>query len=226
MAADASNNEYAAKQLAAAAARLLTPEQYRTEPKVYFHQHNGAKFHVDLGKGNVMTVMFANYKLVTDDKRVQEQLDLVADQQGTFIYTLPQSEAAQILEREREEELRKAVLATAQARAGQLGQQFDPSAPIIPVAMQNPVVPQVMGTYLAENTGMQSSISATQPTEAISGRFTTPADQTKPPTAELSPLEKLNALTKKAQEQQAKPTVDFAAILEKEKAAAAEELAK
>lgn len=195
MAQDASNNLYAAKQLAAAAARMLTPKEFVAPPKVYFCQHNGAKFHVDLGKSNVMTLQFTNYKLVTDDIRAQEQLDLIADNPGTFIYTIPHNEAAQIIEREAQEELAKAVLSTAAARVGDAGQQFDPNVPIVPVQTQVQQMPVVMHSFRAAGTGMQSSIDPSQATEAITGHQTTAADQTKPPVdAASSALAALNAM--------------------------------
>lgn len=212
---NAATNEYAARQLAAAAARLLTPKEFVVEPRAYFHQHNGAKFHVDLGKSNVMTIMFANYRVVTDDKRVQEQLDLVADQPGTFIYTMPQNEAARIIEHELQIEKQKQVMQTAAAQAGVHNQQFDPNTPIVPVitqAQQMPMTMQQMPSYSAPGTGMQNSFSGTQATDALTAQMTKPSDQTAAPSSTTAALDKLTAL-----KNQATPTVDFAKVLEEAK---------
>lgn len=219
MTANAATNEYAAKQLAAAAVRLLTPDEFKTTPKIYFHQHNGAKFHVDLGKSRTQTVMFANYRLVTDDKRVQEQLDLVADQPGTFIYTLPNNEAAHYIEQELQRELQQSVMQTAAARSGERGEMFDPNAPIVPVQTQAQTMHSMTQTYLAPGTGMQSSIGPANLGDTISGQQTTPAMQTKPPGSSGDALAKLNAMTEKAKGEAtaSKPTVDFSAVLAEQK---------
>lgn len=123
-----------------------TPEQYRVPARTYYHQHNYAKFHFDLGvAGSCKTVEFANYRYITDDKREQDQLQFVADIPGTFIYTLPDNEIATQMERERQQEFNRAVHQTAAAAAADSNRQFDPNAPIVPVNSATPHGMAVVG---------------------------------------------------------------------------------
>lgn len=191
-------NEYA-KRLAEQA---RTPENFKVEPKVYFHRHNYAKFHFDLGiPGSTKTVAFANYRYITDDKREQDQLDIVADVPGTMIYTLAQSDVNAALEQELAQEQRKDVMAAAQASAAAHGQSFDPNTPIVPVKVQH--VGQSQGVSVSPVqapqgvavTGMQNTFSGTQATETVDAKAVV---QTASPTAESIALERLNSMTANA----------------------------
>lgn len=200
MSANHASNEYA-KRLAE---QSRTPEQFKVGPKVYFHRHNYAKFHFDLGQqGAVKTVAFANYRYITDDKREQDQLDMVADAPGTMIYTISDSEVNAALEQELAQELHKDVMRAAQAQAAAHGQAFDPNQPIIPVnggvqarpVVSTPVVAKPLGAQGTAVVGMQNSLSGTQATEPVN--VTTPA-QAASPTADA--LAKLQSLTEMAQQ--------------------------
>lgn len=199
MTANHAGNEYAARL----AAQSRTPENQKVDAKIYYHHHNYAKFHFDLGASNVKTVAFANYMYITDDKREQDQLDLVADAPGTFIYTLKDSDVAAAMMQERAQEAARAVLQTAVASAAAHNQQFDPNAPIIPIttptvtvmpvqpaAVQVQQVPQGVAVV-----GVQNSFSGTQATEAVNAQLTTAKSQTAPPTAADAAVAQLEALT-------------------------------
>lgn len=197
MSASLANNAYAAAIIARALEAATTPAEFRVDPKVFYHTHNGAKFHIDQGPGRVKTVAFINHKYVTDDRREIDQLNLVADVPGTFIYTLPDSDTAKIMQQELANEARADIMKTAQAAAAAHGQSFDPSTPVIPVAMQNnATVPMQVSQYVAPNTGMQNSLSGTV-AGAPTLPLTTPEMQKAPPAS--AALEALAKLTKDAQ---------------------------
>lgn len=203
-------NEYARRL----AEQSRTPSQYKVEPKIYFHRHNYAKFHFDLGQqGSVKTVAFANYRYITDDKREQDQLDMVADAPGTMIYTISDSEVNAAFEQELQQELGKDVLRAAQARAAVHGQAFDPNAPIVPVngdlqvrhqqptqVTVKPVVPN-LGNQGQAVVGMQNSMSGTQAVEGVQGGEV--AKTAAPSAADLA-AESLRAMTEAAKAQQNK----------------------
>jgi hypothetical protein len=108
-----------------------TPDEFKVAEKTYYHQNNYARFHFSLGASSVKSVEFANHRYITDDKREQSQLDAVADNPGTFIYTRTDSPAAQRMANELATEKQKALQATAAARAADSGVQNDPNAPIV-----------------------------------------------------------------------------------------------
>ncbi len=190
---DHSNNEYAAKL----AQQSRTPKQHQVPAKVYFHRHNYAKFHFDMGTpGNTKSAAFANYRYITDDKREQDQLDLVADAPGTMIYTMADSDVNAALEIELQQEMAKSVKTAAQAHAAVHGQQFDPNAPIVPMRSEpiqptavrvTPVAPQGHAVK-----GMQNSLSGTQATEGIAHLDIV---QTKSPDPQQEALARIAALT-------------------------------
>lgn len=201
---DHSMNEYAKKLTEAA----RTPKEFQVPPKMYFHHHNYAKFHVDLGGSRVKSIAFANYRYLTDDKREQDQLDLVADVPGSFVYTMADSDVDAIIRQELSSELRQDILRTAVAQAADRNQQFDPNAPIIPVQVQalqqtpmqitpvaNPGQPQNAGAVV----GLQNSGSNSQAVEQLTGRPTTAAEQTKAPSAADAAVAQLNAMTASVQ---------------------------
>lgn len=167
-------NEYARRL----AEQSRTPDDFLVEPKIYFHHHNFARFHVDLGDSRVKTIAFANHRYLTDDKREQDQLDMVADIPGTFIYTLPDSDAQRAIEEELAGELRKSVLQTAEARAGDNKQTFDPNVPVIP-AMQG--VQNTPAQFRPANTGVQSTLTGMNNSTL---RQTMPEDQIIPPVSQ------------------------------------------
>lgn len=175
-------NAYAARM----AAQALTPAEFKVEPRVYYHTHNYARFHIDLGPGRTKTVTFANYRHITDDKREQDQLDLVADQPGTFIYTIPDSDVARAMQEELAREQQQDVLKTAQAAAAVSGQQFDARTPIVPV-VHNMAGPQGVAVV-----GMQNSLSGSI---ATPGLVTAPEQQVAAPNAQTAALDRLNAMT-------------------------------
>ncbi|TXH43989.1 MAG: hypothetical protein E6Q97_33340 [Desulfurellales bacterium] len=199
MSVSLANNAYAAAIIARALEAARTPDEFKVAPKVFYHTHNGAKFHIDLGPGRVKTIAFINHKYVTDDKREIDQLELVADTPGTFIYTLPDSDAAKIMQEELAKEARTDIMKTAQAQAAVHGQQFDPNTPVVPVATHASVtVPLAAAPYVPPNTGMQNSFSGTVP-GAPELPLTKPEDQTAPPaSAALAALAKLTADAKSA----------------------------
>lgn len=195
-------NEYARRL----AEQSRTPKEHRVDAKVYFHRHNYAKFHFDLGvSGSTKTIAFANYRYITDDKREQDQLDIVADAPGTMIYTMADSDVNAALEQELRGELQKDVIRTAQAQAASHGQQFDPNQPIVPVHSQplTPTTVQVRpvtpGAQQAPQgvavTGMQNTFSGTQATEQVGGAAV--AVET-PPTVQSEALARLAAMTESA----------------------------
>jgi hypothetical protein len=188
-------NEYAARL----AAQSRTPEQFKVEPKIYFHHHNYAKFHFDLN-GGVKSVSFANYRYITDDKREQDQLDLVADAPGTFVYTLPGSDSARAIQQELAQEAQKDVLRAAAAHAASHNQMFDPNAPIVPVTVQH--VTQTPGMTVAgvhtsnAVVGLANSLSGTQATDPVGAQPTQPSQQSKAPSAADEAFARLNAAKK------------------------------
>lgn len=169
-------NEYARRL----AEQSKTPDEFLVEPKIYFHHHNFARFHVDLGDSRVKTIAFANHRYITDDKREQDQIDMVADVPGTFIYTLPDNEAKHAIEEELQRELTKSVMQTAEARTLTNKQVFDPNVPVVPVQVQqvHPTPMQVMPA----NTGMQNTMNSGMNTTTM--RPTLPEDQVIPPVSQ------------------------------------------
>lgn len=204
-------NEYAKKLIEAS----RTPSEFLVAAKVYFHHFNYAKFHIDLGGSRVKSVSFANKRYITDDKREQDQLDLIADIPGTFIYTLPDSEIDAAIREELRRELVKDVMQTAVATAAVQNQQFDPNAPIIPVNVQpvastNVSVQQVPQTVQQTQqipqappgvVGLANSFSGTQANDPISGTATTTENQTKSVTATDEAAARLAAMTMAVQNQ-------------------------
>jgi hypothetical protein len=188
MSLDHSNNAYAA----ALAASARTPEQFKVPPRAYFHQHPHAKFHFDLGGSRVKTVSFAGGVYVTDDKREQDQLDLVVDVPGAFIYQMKDSEVAAAMARELQNEQRTEVMKTAQAVAAAHGQQFDPNSPI--VAVNTGHTPQGLAIVGAAN-----SFSGTQATQPMTATPTTPASQT---SAQQTAIQQLNKMAEEAKAKQ------------------------
>lgn len=172
-------NEYA-RRLAESS---RTPAEFKVDAKVYFHHHNYAKFHFDLGGSRVKSAAFANYRYITDDKREQDQLDLVADVPGSFIYTVPDSDVAALMQAEQAQELKNTLLQTAVAVAQTNNQQFDPNAQTVPVQVQNVTATplQAMPVHQPAGTGLQHTMSGTQAIDPIAARLTQAADQTKPP---------------------------------------------
>jgi hypothetical protein len=205
MSNDHSMNEYAKKLLE----QSRTPAEFLVPPKIYFHHHNYAKFHVDLGGSRVKSLAFANYRLITDDKREQDQLDLVADVPGSFIYTMADSDVDAVIRQELAQEMHKDVMRTALAQSQVNGQQFDPNAPIIPVQVQHvqstpmqvrpvqqtPAAPQPAGAVV----GLQNSFSGSQAVDGVGGVATTTDQQTKPPSAADAAAARLAAMTAEAQ---------------------------
>lgn len=202
-----SGNAYAA----ALAAQARTPVDQIVDAKMYFHQHNYAKFHFDLGGSRVKTIQFANYRYITDDKREQDQLDLVADCPGTFIYTIPGSDVAAAMVQELAAEANKSIMQTAQAASAVNNQVFDPNAPIIPVNVQTVTQTPGLTVGIAPNigknaqgqgvavTGLQNSLSGTQPTDGVEGKMTTPQTQTSAPSAADEAIARLNAMNPQQQ---------------------------
>jgi len=186
MAIDLSNNDYAKKLLAS----NNTPEEFKREPRSYYHTHNYAKFHFDLGGSRVKTISFANYRYVTDDKREQDQLDLVADQPGTFIYTVPENDVARQLQMELAAEQRRDVMKAAQAASAVSGQAFDPNTPVVTVAGNQPAGLAVVG--------MQNSLSGSQAVEGITSNMTVASTQSARPSAAQLAKERLEQLTAEA----------------------------
>jgi hypothetical protein len=190
-------NEYARRL----AEQSRTPSEYLVEPKIYFHHHNYAKFHIDLGASRVKTIGFANHKYITDDKREQDQLDMVADMPGTFIYTLPDNDAKHAIEQELQAQLYSSIQQTAQARALSQNQMYDPNVPVIPVNVQH-VQGTPMSVYpVGGNVGMQSSVSGTQAVTPLTAKQTRPQEQTLAPAATAAPTNVAN------------PQADFSALL-------------
>lgn len=195
MSASLAGNEYAKRILDRALAEAKTPDQFRVDVKIYYHTHNGAKFHFDLGPGNVKTVAFINYKYVTDDKREIDQLELVADKPGTFVYTMPDSDVAHIMQLELAEEAKRDIMKTAAAKAGDSNQNFDPNVPVVPVAQHVPMQVQMTQHYIPPNTGMQNSLGGTVAADLTSAvQMTTAAMQTQPPSASAAAIARLEAL--------------------------------
>lgn len=187
------NNDYA-RRLAEAS---RTPADHQVPTKAYYHHHNYAKFHFDLGGSRVKTVAFAQHCYITDDKREQDQLDLVADYPGTFIYTVKDGEVAAAMQQERMVEAAKTILATAAANASVHNQMFDPNTPIVPVRVQDnqqtpglqvtPVPRQqspahVQGQGVAV-VGLGNSFSGTQAVDPVSAEFTSASNQVRAPNA-------------------------------------------
>jgi hypothetical protein len=199
MSMNISTNEYARKLADAA----RTPSQHKVDPKVYFHHFNYAKFHFDLGGSAVKSVSFANHRYITDDKREQDQLDMVADVPGTFIYTLPESEVDAAIQRELQQELANSVMQTARAHAAVHGQQFDPNTPIMPVQVQHvqptpvQVAPASGGRAVV---GMQSSMSGTTAVDPIAANLTQAAEQMKAPSSADEAAARIAALTQTAKQ--------------------------
>lgn len=198
-------NEYAARLAAAS----CTPDSHKVAPRVYFHRHNYAKFIFDLGGSAVKSVAFANFRYITDDKREQDQLDLVADVPGTFIYTISDSEVARAMEQELQNEATREIVRTAAASASVHNQQFDPNSPIVPVMGAQVTVQHMRptpGLQVVPSSqpqqhavvGIQSSFSGTQATEALSAVATTPGSQTQSPSSTDEAVARLNALVSQA----------------------------
>lgn len=164
-------NEYAASIARRIEEQMRTPEEFKRPPRVYYHHHNGANFVFDLGGGKVKAVKFINHKYITDDKREMDQLDMVADFPGTFIYTKGDTDAAHIMEQEAEEERNKAINQAAMASSADKGQQFDTRVPIIPVQIagsQQPHGLTVVGgqqAFTPPNVGTASTMSGTSATD-------------------------------------------------------------
>lgn len=193
-------NEYAARL----AANSRTPESQKVAAKMYFHQFNYAKFHFDLGGSNCKSVQFANYRYITDDKREQDQLDLVADAPGTYIYTIPDSDVAHALAQEANQESARSIMQAAAAAAAVNGHMFDPNVPIIPVNvqpvhqtpnMQVAIVPQQLQTTV----GIQHSLSGTAGIEPVGANPTSAASQTRAPSAADEAMARLRMMTAEAQ---------------------------
>lgn len=164
-----------------ALAASRTPEKYRVPVKVYFHNHNGAMFHfywlLEDGKTpHTKSVMFVNYKYVTDDSREQEQLDAIADRPGTFVYTMRNSEVEQHMAQERALQQAEQIQGAARSAVETTGRQFDPSVPVVPVSMAPGHAPQGMAVV-----GMQNSMSGTAGVTPLAVQPTTPQQQTMPP---------------------------------------------
>lgn len=202
-------NEYAARL----AEQSRTPPEFKVETKIYFHHHNYAKFHVDLGGSRVKTIAFANHRYITDDKREQDQLDLVADNPGTFIYTMSENDVSRMMAQEAAALNFAQIMGTAAAAAAVNQQPFDPNVPIVPVNVNPvqptmmtvaPVVPQNMQGAVAGvgTVGLANSFSGTQATEALNATMTQPAEQTVAPNASSEAMARLAALTANAQKQQ------------------------
>jgi len=199
-------NAYAAKIIGNLTANAKTPEEFQRPLKAYFHVHNYARFHFDIGPSRVKTIQFANYKYVTDDSREQDQLNLVADVPGTFIYTTNDSEVLHQLQEELDKEAKAEIFKVAAASSADRGQQFDPNTPIVPVHVQHgnaPVGLQLHG-YQAAGTGMQSSLSGTQAVDVHNAQLTVASQQTMPPIAPstsnsaAAALARLNTLSAEA----------------------------
>ena len=178
--------KYLAKQ---AMEETSVPEQYKRAPKVYFHRHNYANFIFDFkpwGSETVKKVSFANYKYITEDIREQEQLDMVANKNGTMIYTASEAEMRSMLDNQMLQEMRQqTIMQTAAAVAGSRNQQFDANVPIQAVAHETPTIQFVpQATQGIGHVGIQSSLAGTASVEVpTSLALTSPADQTAPPTA-------------------------------------------
>lgn len=193
MASSISGNDYA-MHLAQTA---RTPEQFKVPPKIYFHHFNYAKFHFDCGGSSAKSISFANYRYITDDKREQDQLDLVADVPGTYIYTIPDSEISAALKQELNQELAKDVYKTAIAQAQVNNVQFDPNAPIVPVQVQH-VTPTPVNIAPAV-VGMANSLSGVQATNPLNPAQTQAKDQTSAPTAADEAAARIAAMTAQVQ---------------------------
>lgn len=196
----------------AAIAANRTPDEFKVPAKMYFHAHNGARFHIQYTDnhgnpvpGNVKTLTFGNSRYMTDDAREQKQLDMVADVPGTFIYTLPDNEAAKILEDEIAMETRKQIEAAARAASAMAGRQYNPNDPIVPVSLEPGHAPAGLQVrpIAPAHTGMQNSFSGTaateQPQQAVA---TQAADQVQIPgggvtAANAAMLAKINELSSK-----------------------------
>jgi hypothetical protein len=195
MAINHAGNDYAMRL----AAQARTPEQYKVEPRMYFHQFNYAKFHVDLGGSHVKSIQFANYRYITDDKREQDQLELVADVPGTFIYTVADSDVAAAMKQELQQENVRSIMQAAAASAAANHLPFDPSAPIIPVNVQHVTATQVSVAPVSGGfVGVQNSLSGTVPTETGNVPFTTANEQTRAPNAADEAVARLNAMASAA----------------------------
>jgi hypothetical protein len=173
---------------------------------MYFHHHNYAKFHVDLGGSRVKSVSFANYRYITDDKREQDQLDLVADIPGSFIYTMANSDVDAMLRQELQQIGQQGVMQTAQAASAAAGQQFDPNTPIVPVMVQHVQATQMHTQPVGQRVapapsggavvGLQTTFSGSQATDGLSAAVaTTEANQTRPPSAADAAAARLAAMT-------------------------------
>lgn len=193
-----SNNAYAARL----ASQGRTPPEFQVEPRVYYHHHNYAKFHFDMGGSSVKSVSFANHRYVTDDKREQDQLDLVADLSGSYIYTIPDSDVARELQLEQARLTQEGVLQAAQAQAADRGQSFDPNVPIVPIvsnvpqsALQMTPVPQQAPTPqgAVAVVGMANSLSGTAATET--GQLQNTVPNPAPPSSADAAAARLAAMT-------------------------------
>ncbi len=164
-----------------------TPEKYRAPaPKTYYHAHNYARFIFDMRESlqhpaQAKPVEFAGNKYVTDDTREIAQLDAVADQSGTFIYTIKDSPIAAQIAQEIGRETGAAIVAAANAGDAARNVRGNEGAPI--VAVNTGGTPAV-----AAIVGMQNSLASSQPVDVPAG--------TAPGAAAAAALAALNNLQK------------------------------
>jgi hypothetical protein len=160
-----------------------TPAEFQAPVKTYYHQNNYARFHFTLGGSAIKSIEFANHRYITDDKREQAQLDAVADLPGTFIYTRTDSPVAARIAAELNQEKQRALQATAEARAQDLGVKNDPNAPIVPATVSG-----------ANPNGLnaQNSFSGTTATPEVTAVAVTMVPS--PPNPASDALAKLNAM--------------------------------
>lgn len=166
-----------------------TPDEFRTEPRVYWHRHNYAKFHFDMSpwKLGVKTIAFANFRYITDDKREQDQLDLVVNAPGTMIYNVPDSDARRVFDHELQMQLTEQVTGAARANAAAHNQVYDGNVPIQQVLNQQPTISVLPIQNGQAVVGMGNSFNAVSAVETPSNaQLTGPANQILPPTAAAS----------------------------------------
>jgi hypothetical protein len=158
-----------------------TPEEFKVEPKTYYHMHNYARFIFADPEGAARPVQFGNHKYITDDKREQRQLDLVADRPGTMIYTIAETVKNELAERQHQ--LTEQVEGAAAATFADRNLRNDPSQPVVPI--NNAVV------------GAASSISNVTPVQPVTVQMNQPPI-TNPPTPASVAAEALANLNKTA----------------------------
>lgn len=179
-------NTYAQYLAELARKQNTTPEEFRAPARVYWHRHNYAKFHFDLApwKLGVKSIAFANFRYITDDKREQDQLDLVVNQPGTMIYSVPDSDARKVFDHELQAQLTEQVTAAARANAGAHNQIFDSNVPIQAVVNQQPTITALPLQNGGAVVGMGNSFNAVAAVDVPSNaQLTTPETQVLPPTA-------------------------------------------